>query len=295
MELRQLRYFVEIADRASFSRAAEVLSVAQPALTTQIQKLEAELRAQLFVRTTRGITLTEVGSYVLEEARRTLAAADATKRAAELASDAANARLVIAYSPIFPAVQSARVIRGLRRERPNVQVELREMSSRDQFAALQSGAVDMAFLQDTAHEIPSGIVRVPVVEEQLILAAPSTHPLASRRAVEWKELAHEPFIFPAADLGESVRDDILAACRGAGFQPRVVQEAREFRFLLGLVSAGIGIAILSSAARSFRMRGVSYASIHERYVIAFAMLYRRGLGGRSLAPFLRHIGDLAAS
>src|SRR5580693_5426303 len=102
MELRQLRYFVEIADQGSFTKAAETLAIAQPALTTQVQKLEAELGAQLFLRTARGIILTEIGTEVRAHAQRTLDAADATLRVARLAGEVANARLIVGFSRIFP-------------------------------------------------------------------------------------------------------------------------------------------------------------------------------------------------
>ncbi len=136
MELRQLRYFVEIADQGSFTKAAETLSIAQPALTAQIQKLEAEFSAQLFVRTTRGIVLTEVGLAVREQAQRTLDAAEATTRSAQLAGEVAGARLVVGFTRIFPFLPIARTVRRVRRERPNIKIELREMWSADQMDAL---------------------------------------------------------------------------------------------------------------------------------------------------------------
>jgi DNA-binding transcriptional LysR family regulator len=106
VELRQLRYFVEIAGQGSFTKAAEILAIAQPALTAQIHKLEAEFNAQLFVRSKRGVALTVVGRVVLEQAQRTLDAADATKRSAELASSAASARLIVGFTRIFPFFRS---------------------------------------------------------------------------------------------------------------------------------------------------------------------------------------------
>src|ERR1700722_17949371 len=104
MELRQLRYFVEIAEQGSFTKAAETLSIAQPALTTQVQKLEAEFNAKLFIRRTGGIILTEGGRVVAEQARRALDAADATKRAAQLAGEVASARLAVGFTRIFPFI-----------------------------------------------------------------------------------------------------------------------------------------------------------------------------------------------
>src|SRR5271170_6885544 len=167
MELRQLRYFVEIADQGSFTKAAETLSIAQPALTTQIQKLEAEFNAQLFIRTTRGIVLTEVGRVVEEQARRTLDAADATKRAAQLAGDVATGRLAVGFTRIFPFIPIAQTVRRLRRERPNIKIDLREMWSGDQMDALISGALDVGFVHYTAGDEDRDLAIVPIAEETL--------------------------------------------------------------------------------------------------------------------------------
>jgi DNA-binding transcriptional LysR family regulator len=294
MELRQLRYFVAIADGSSFTKASETLSIAQPALSAQIHKLEEELGAPLFVRTKRGITLTETGTAVLAEARKTVAAADSTVRAAALAGETAAARLIMAYTPIFPFFHVARIIRSLRRERPGAHIELREMWSPLQCDALASGAVDFAFVRDVpGHPVSEGIVRVPMAEELWTVAVPSGDPLASRRHVEFGDLARSLFIMPSPTFGETVRDDITAACRQAGFEPRVVQEVSDVRIMLGLVSAGLGITVLSSAARNVRVRGVTYISLSPKVVMRFSALYRRGFGGRGFASILSHLQEFS--
>ncbi len=290
MELRQLRYFVEITDRGSLTRAAETLAIAQPALTAQMQKLEAELAAQLFIRTKRGIILTEVGRVVYEQARRTLDAADATQRAAGLAADAANARVSVGYTRIFPFLAIAGTIRRLRRDRPNVRVDLREMSSDDQMDALVSGALDIGFVHYTAAHEDRDLIAVPTAEESLTAVVPNNHRLASRRQVALVDLAGEDFILPSqTEPGESTRNSIVAACARAGFQPRVVQDAGDFRLLLGLVSAGLGVALVSSVLRGVRIRGLHYISVVPRHIIRFAAMYRDGPTGRALAPYLSRI------
>ena len=244
MELRQLRYFVEIAEQGSFTKAAETLSIAQPALTTQVQKLEAEFNAQLFIRTTRGIVLTEVGRVVEEQARRTLDAADATKRAAQLAGDVATGRLAVGFTRIFPFIPIAQTVRRLRRERPNIKIDLREMWSGDQMDALISGALDVGFVHYTAGDEDRDLAIVPIAEETLTAALPDGHRLATRRQVALNELATDDFVMPApTTVGETMRDQALAACLRAGFRPRIVQESSEWRILLGLVSAGLGVAL----------------------------------------------------
>jgi DNA-binding transcriptional LysR family regulator len=293
MELRQLRYFVEIADQASFTRAAETLAIAQPALTAQMHKLEAELGAPLFIRAPRGITLTGVGDAVIDLARATLAAADVTKRAAQLAAELDDAAVVVAYSRTFPVAPLARIVGGFRRERPNLRLDMREMWSNEQIEAVADGTVDVAFGQlfdiDRERLADRGIEAVVLGEESLSLAVPSSHPLASRRQVTLAELAGESFVLPSSQVGESIRGWVLAAARAAGFTPRIVQEAADLRLVLGLVSANLGIALMFSGNRDMRLRNVHYVSIVPTLALAFGVLYRRGYGGQALAPLLERI------
>jgi DNA-binding transcriptional LysR family regulator len=293
MELRQLRYFVEIAEHASFTRAAEALSVAQPALSAQMQKLEAEFGAPLFVRTRRGTELTDVGRAALDQAKSALAAADATKRNARLAAELDGATVRVAYSRIYPISQLARLIRGFGRERPNVHLDLREMWSTEQVEAVATGAVDFGFRQTDDGEAEQlterGLVYLPLATESLTLAVPATHRLAGRRSVSLAELAAEPFVLPGPTAGETIRGSVLAAMRTAGFTPNIVQATTDARLSLGLVSAEMGVTLVLSSNRNVRVRNVHYLSIAPTHTFGFGVLYRRGYGGRSIEPFLRRI------
>ncbi len=293
VELRQLRYFVEIAEQASFTRAAETLAIAQPALSAQIQKLEAEFGAPLFIRTKRGITLTDVGRATLDSARTTLHAADATKRVARLTAELDGARVNVAYSRTFPVAQLARIIRGFRRARPDIQLDLREMWSRDQVEAVADGSIDFGFRQIRGRErtelADRGIVTIKTSEETLALAVPGTHPLAARRTVTLPELTNENFIWISAPPAEAVRQRMLEAMDAAGFQPKITQEAADVRLSLGLVSAEMGVAVVFAWNRDVRIRNVHYLRIVPEVSLSFGVMYRRGFGGRMIEPLLRRI------
>jgi DNA-binding transcriptional LysR family regulator len=295
MELRQLRYFIEIADQGSFTRAAETLSIAQPALTTQVQKLESELRAPLFLRNKRGITLTEVGRAVLDQARNTVDAADATVRIAALAADDEHARLVFGFSAGFPFTVIANLVRGLRRERQTIRIDLREMRSAEQVASLLSGAIDFAFVHDRPDLQLHGLVHVPIAEESLMVAFPAAHRLAGRQSVKVSELAHESFIIPTENFGEAARDEVYAATARAGFMPRIADEVSDIRILLGLVAAGLGVAIVSSAADCMAVEDITFVPIVPKIALHFSVMYRPGFGGKVLAPFLASVQDYAAA
>jgi DNA-binding transcriptional LysR family regulator len=296
MELRQLRYFVEIADKGSFTKAAETLLIAQPALTAQIHKLEAEFEAQLFVRGKHGIALTDVGRIAHEQARRTLDAADATMRATQLAAGVASARLSVGFTRVFPFMTIARTVRRIRRDRPDMRLDLRQMWSSDQIDAIVSGSLDIGFVHYTADNEDRDLAIVPIAEVQLVAAIPDGHRLAGRRQIHLSDLADESFVSPApTDFGETLRDEAFAACRAAGFTPRVVLESSDLHIMLGLVSAGVGVALLSSASRDVRVRGVHYATVVPKIAIHFAAMHRRGVTAKFLKPFLERLQPAAAA
>lgn len=293
VELRQLRYFVEIAEQGSFTRAAETLSIAQPALTAQMHKLEAEFGATLFMRTARGVTLTDAGRAALDLARETLRAADGTKRAAQLAAEVAGARINIAYSRTYPVQQLSRIVRGFRRDRPNVRLELREVASAEQIEAVADGAIDVGFLQLPAEQreglADRGIAAITMGEESLVLAVPNSHPLAARRHVALRDLAAESFIMPSATIGESARASVFDATRKVGFEPNVVQEATDIRLLLGLTSAELGISFVFTHHRDLRLRNIHYLTVTPAITLSFGAIYRRGFGGRAAEPLLERL------
>ena len=242
------------------------------------------------MRTSRGIILTEVGLAVLEQARRTIDAAGSTLRSAQLAGETASARLVVGFSRIFPFFPIARTVRRVRRDRPNIKIELREMWSADQMDALVSGALDIGFVHYTEEHEDRDLVIVPMAEETMVAAIPDGHRLATRRQIALAELADEDFVVPAwTTIGETVRDQVMAACLRAGFQPRVVQESSDVRILLGLVSAGLGVSLLASSSRDVKIRGVHYVSILPKLEMQFAAMYRRGATGKFLEPFLERL------
>ena len=289
MELRQLRYFVEIAEQGSFTKAAETLAVAQPALSTQIQKLETEFRAKLFVRTKRGVALTGIGNDVLTQARRAVDEADATKRAALISGNAASARLGVGFTRIFPFVAIGKILRAVRDDHPNVRIDLAETDSDEQIDAVLGGALDIGFVHHNASADHRGLEVVEMSTEFLSVAVSHRHRFATRRQITLAELADEDFIMQTSARTD-IRNRLSAVCARAGFEPRVVQESDDFSLRLGLVAAGMGIALVSSGARALRVRGVHFISVVPRHIFRFAAIYRRGVVDRLIAPYLPRTG-----
>jgi DNA-binding transcriptional LysR family regulator len=255
MDLRQLRYFVAVAEELHFGRAAERVGIAQPPLTQQIQKLEKELGCTLLLR--RGRTaLTEAGAVLLEEARRILRQAehaiDATRRAGR--GESGVLRVGAPPSVMLSALPA--VIRKYKRTYPAVTFVLREMSTSAIEDALQSGELDLGFLREAVPAAP--LLSEPAFEEAVVAVLPAAHALASARELKLGALREEPFVFFPRRLGEAFYDQMMSFCSSVGFAPNVVQEATQWQSIVCLVEARMGISIAPACVQRFRWPGVIY-------------------------------------
>jgi DNA-binding transcriptional LysR family regulator len=255
MDLRQLRYFVAVAEELHFGRAAERVGIAQPPLTQQIQKLEKELGCALLLRA-RKTTLTEAGTVLLEEARRILRqaehAADATRRAGRGESGA----LRVGAPPSVMLSALPAVIRKYRRTYPAVTFALREMSTSAIEDALGAGEIDLGFLRETVPEAP--MLSEAVFDEAVVAVLPAAHALAKTGELKLAALHDEQFVFFPRRLGEAFYDRMISFCGAAGFTPDVVQEATQWQSIVCLVEAGMGISIAPACVQRFRWAGVVY-------------------------------------
>lgn len=282
MELRQLRYFVGVAERESFTRASEDLLIAQPALSAQVAKLEEELGVALFERVGRRVRLTQSGKLVLEQAKRALAASDDVAQAARFGARGLVGRLAIGYIRAFPFREMTRVLRAFRRRRPGVALDLRELSTSAQLAAVRSGELDCGFIR-----IPDGfsdddLTTLVIVSNPPVIVVPAGHRFAKRRSIRLQELAREDWIVISRAAGEAFYDTIIASCAAAGFAPRITQEAGDGRIVLGFVAAGLGVSIVMAAARDLGVRGVHYIPLTPSApTFRFGIVLRRD--GRSAA------------
>src|SRR5437764_9352240 len=241
-ELRLVRYFVAVAEDSHFGRAAHRLHMAQPGLSQQIKSLEQQLGVRLLDRTSRQVRLTPAGDLLLDEGRRLLALAERTADQVRRAGLGQIGRVTVAAIGSATYDIIPRLLREHRQRFPDVEVLLRELSTPAQVHALRDGEIDVGFLRLPAdvEQLVAHVVR----EERMALMLPESHPLAAMREVPLRSLAHEPLIvFPAAPR-PSWADTVVAACREAGFEPRVAQEAMESATVVSFVAAGIGVALV---------------------------------------------------
>jgi DNA-binding transcriptional LysR family regulator len=259
MELRHLRYFIAVAEEGHITRAAERLGMQQPPLSQQIRALERELDVQLFRRKPRGVELTDAGSAFLEQARAILDQVDRAFATARRTARGEQGRVVVGFTgsaPFHPFVP--RVIRAFREMHPLVSLVLEESGSSELVQGLHNEDIDAAFIRSPVADVV-GLVVKPLLEEDMLVALPAAHSLAREAtALPLPALANETFILYKRPGGPGLYDTIITACRGAGFSPRVGQEAPRIISTLNLVAAGLGVSIVPASLRRLQMDGVVY-------------------------------------
>jgi DNA-binding transcriptional LysR family regulator len=262
MELRDLRSFVAVAQQRNFSRAAEALHVSQPALSEQIRKLEDELGAPLFERTSRGATLTDAGEAFLPHARTVLAEADAAAEAVRMVANGVAGTLTLGFIDSAALSIVPPLVRHFSARYPNVKLHLRELGTRLQLEALEVGAIDVGIVRGPVWN--AALAGRKIATESLLVALPAEHRLASTEAIRLAELREDGFITYPADRGAALYEETIRLCREAGFEPAIVQEASEISTIVGMVAAGLGIAIVPASVSAIAPAGVVYRSVDPR-------------------------------
>jgi DNA-binding transcriptional LysR family regulator len=264
MELRHLRYFVAVAEEGHITRAAERLGIQQPPLSHQIRALERELGVQLFRRLPRGVELTEAGRAFLEHARACLGRVDEGVEAAKRAARGEQGHLRLAVPPTAPFHPFVpKVIRAFRDAFPMISLAMEESLRMETLERLRGGQVDVAFLRASI-AAPEGLVVHPLLEEPMVAALPTGHPLTvanSSDAVPLRALAGETFIAYARDTGPALYEAMAAACLQAGFSPRLGQEAPRITTALSLVATGFGVTLVPASMRRMALEGVTYRDL----------------------------------
>jgi DNA-binding transcriptional LysR family regulator len=261
MELRHLRYFVAVADELNFTRAAQRLHVAQPALSRQIRQLEEELGVQLLQRTQRRVTLTDAGRAFFEESKGILQQSEAAVRHAQAAGDMGSGQLKLAYVwGLFHTLAPALLAR-FRRDFPAAAAHLFDLTATEQARALKEGSID-AGLIGFAHEADAtGLAKQKVGDCQFVAALPRHHPAARGPKLALKSLSGELFIAISENSYPGAWHIVADACRQSGFRPRVLEAAERGFTILGLVAGNCGIALLPESLRALPHPGVVFRSL----------------------------------
>jgi DNA-binding transcriptional LysR family regulator len=290
-DIRQLRYFVAVAERLHFGRAAAALHISQPPLSRAIRSLEEQLGAQLLARSRRKVELTPEGARFYDEAKRLLGQLERAAREVGSMAAGESGRLRLGFVSLADYGVLPGLLKAFKAARPGVSLALREMLSPEQAAALAAGELDFGLLLPPVAQPTSGDFEHLVVQsEKFVAALPARHAAARRRGrVAMRELAGEAFVMVPREIAPGLYDIVAGLAERAGFSLQVAQEAIQMQTVVSLVSSGLGVAIVPASIANLGRRGVVYrelADAHPRLDLWLA--WRRGGLGATARDFLAH-------
>ncbi|MGU7784820.1 LysR family transcriptional regulator [Burkholderia sp. PU8-34] len=287
MELRHIRYFLAVAEERNVTRAAEKLGIGQPPLSQQIHALEDELGVRLFRRTGHGVLLTEAGEAFAVDAKRLLDDARHAIKNAQSAGRGETGQLNIgftgsaAFNPIVP-----NLIRQFRQSYPAVSLTLVEGNTAQLLAYLDDGRLDVAFVR-LGSQSPAGVVFHHIAVEPMRLVLPATHSFAKKRKIPLAALAEEPFVLLPREASPTLHDVIVGACRDAGFEPIMGQQAPQLSSVVNLVAAEFGVSLVPASVCRIHVEGVVYADVvGGNIAIRLALASRKDATTAKTANFL---------
>nr|WP_315592106.1 LysR family transcriptional regulator [uncultured Cupriavidus sp.] len=257
MDLRQLQQFVVLAETGNFHRAAERLHMAQPPLSISIRKLEESLGTPLFIRTTRGVRLTQAGEAALADARRALFHVGQARAAAQSAAHGERGALRIGFVGSATYALLPRLIPAFRSAHPGIELILHESTSAAILDRIERGQLDAGLVRFPI--LNSGPFQLlPLESDSFVAAVPAESRFAARDTIALKALANEPFIMhPAADV-PNLRAVAMLLCQQAGFVPRITQEAVQVQTIVSLVESGLGVALVPGVTARYTNRRVRF-------------------------------------
>ena len=284
MEIRQLRYFVTVAQTCHFGQAAERLHMAQSPLSQAIRQLESQVGATLFQRTTRRVELTPAGEAFLRDAERILELADAAQTRVQLIGSGSTGLLRVGSTGLAAFRQLPQLARIAAREAPGLVLRFRpDLLTPAQELALEEDRIDLALLRPPLGR--PGLSTRLVTRERLVLAVPGSHRLAGDEPVELAELRGEDFIVYSA-MDSVVNGVVTQACLAAGFLPRRAHEVAETSIMLTLVAAGLGVSLLPESALALQVEGVRFVPVTDAVHIDLALAWRSDDRSPALARLL---------
>ncbi|HBX9789589.1 TPA: LysR family transcriptional regulator [Klebsiella pneumoniae] len=276
MDIKSLRYFLQVAETLNFNRAAERLNISQPVVTRVIAQLEHEVGSKLFERTTRRVALTPAGAVLLREVRPLIAHVEAVQQTIRHSVAERSGRFTVGYTTLAMQTVTPDLLRKFKSEFPEIELEVNEMTTQAQVEALTI---------------------TPLHRERLKLAVPDYHPHASGAGestrVPLSAFANDYFIIPSKQQFPAVYDEIIRACDGAGFRPRL-KECGENQTCVGLARAGLGVVFVSGRTTDIPSEGLVFIEIDDPApVMEIAVAWRTRDPSPLLALFKQNtLGDL---
>ncbi|MFE9400904.1 LysR family transcriptional regulator [Streptomyces sp. NPDC006530] len=285
MDLRQLEYFVAVAEERNFTRAAERVHISQSGVSAQIRQLERELGAELFDRSARAATLTTAGKAALDHARAALAAAGAVSQAVGEVTELIRGRLSVGMvigctiTPLFDALAA------FHRAHPGVEISLLEDNSDRLVDGVRANTLDLALI-GTPNATHEGLDALTIVKERLVAAVPAGHPLAERRRVTLRDLSAYPVV--CMPPGTGLRTVFDQVCAAQALHPVIALQAGAADAIAGLASRGLGVAVLSESMAAHYRDRLTARLIDDAETPAFLSLVWKPAHSPAVRAFLAH-------
>jgi DNA-binding transcriptional LysR family regulator len=294
MELRQVRYFVAVAEELHFGRAAARLHISQPPLSHQIRCLERELQAPLFQRTKRHVELTNAGRVFLEEARALVAQAEQAASSAQRASRGEIGQLTVGCALWADFLSGARIIGLFARRHPNVELELRDLTATEQISALEAGRINVGILRPPVSS--KYLVSESLTSENLVVAFARGHPFQHQDRVPWAALVDQPYVLFSRRRAPAFEALIARACHEAGVTLKVKYEVEHPQTVLAVIEAGLGVSLVPASLQMSKRPGLAYRPLWPPGPqLETVIAWRRGSDLPLVQTFVRVAREVARS
>ncbi|MGO4396060.1 LysR family transcriptional regulator [Variovorax sp. M-6] len=275
MDLRQLRYFVAVAEELHFGRAAQRLSITQPPLSFNIAKLEESLGFELLRRSTREVALTPAGQVMYQEALKILSLTREAQASAGRIARGESGTIHVGFVGSALLTRLTEVTRSFGMARPDVQVIVHELNSFEQVDALQLRKIDLGIIH--ARTLPGGIGWRVLDRQSFVCALPADHPLAARADIGLHELRNEDFVLFSRPFSPEFHDKIVAMCLRAGFTPNIRHEVRHMLSVAALVARKFGVSLVPSSLQAVVLPNLCFRPLaHSEQPSELRGIWREG-------------------
>jgi DNA-binding transcriptional LysR family regulator len=293
MELRHMRYFVAVAEKLNFTRAAEGLHLAQPSLTRQILNLEQELGVRLLNRSKSRVDLTEEGRSFLIDAKRVLALAAESIQSVQRLSRGETGQLNIAYLSIFNFDLLPKTLGTFRQAFPHISLNLFDMTPAEQFRALDARKIDLGFVGLRFSGAAKDLDWECITSHKAVVVLPASHPLARKKHVSLTDLKSMFFVGLAEKTHPGFREWLYATCQTAGFTPRILQDAELETGLLTFVAEGLGVTLAREQIKNLPHPGVVFRPLTPPLHADYWIASNRDSTSKALQQFIQIVKSVA--
>ena len=295
MELRHLRYFVAVAEELSFTKAAQKLRLAQPSLTRQVRNLEDEIGVRLLDRANNRVALTEEGRLFLFDAKKLLAMCAESVAAVQRMNRGESSQLNIGYIAnihygLLPATLGA-----FRKLYPRVALNLFDMTSAEQFQALEGHKIDLGFIGLRPALSSHDLLAEGVAHDTMLVALPEGHLLAKKAKLKLADLASQFFIGMSAKTHPGAREWLFETCKDAGFAAKILQEADVEPTAIRFVADGLGVAFMPRQITGLPHEGVVFRPLTPPLRRESTIAWRADNPSQPLQDYIQIVKDLSRS